>query len=139
VNNAGLIGATINIRGTTAMRYKLLGRSGLRVSEVCLGTMTFGEDWGWGASPEESRKVYDAFLEAGGNFVDTANVYTNGTSERLLGEFMQGQRERIVLATKYTNAAGLPWPHEHLQAARYKSATNRRYKKNALSVYHLGP
>jgi aryl-alcohol dehydrogenase-like predicted oxidoreductase len=87
------------------MRYKLLGNSGLRVSELCLGTMTFGEDWGWGASPEESRKVYDTFLEAGGNFIDTANVYTNGTSERLLGEFMHGQRERIVLATKYTNAA----------------------------------
>jgi aryl-alcohol dehydrogenase-like predicted oxidoreductase len=87
------------------MRYKLLGKSGLRVSELCLGTMTFGEDWGWGSSKDESRKVYDAFLEAGGNFIDTANVYTNGTSERLLGEFMAGQRERIVLATKYTNAA----------------------------------
>jgi aryl-alcohol dehydrogenase-like predicted oxidoreductase len=67
--------------------------------------MTFGEDWGWGSSKEESRKVYDAFLEAGGNFIDTANVYTGGTSERLLGEFMQGHRERVVLATKYTNAA----------------------------------
>ncbi len=87
------------------MRYKLLGKSGLRVSELCLGTMTFGEDWGWGAPAEESHKVYDAFLEAGGNFIDTANVYTNGTSERLLGEFMQGHREQIVLATKYTNAA----------------------------------
>jgi aryl-alcohol dehydrogenase-like predicted oxidoreductase len=86
------------------MRYKLLGKSGLRVSELCLGTMTFGEDWGWGSSQEESRKVYDAFLEAGGNFIDTANVYTNGTSENLLGEFMKGHRERIVLATKYTNA-----------------------------------
>src|SRR5262245_32307044 len=86
------------------MRYRLLGKSGLRVSELCLGTMTFGEDWGWGASKDESRRVYDAFLEAGGNFVDTANVYTNGTSEALLGEFMAGQRERIVLATKYTNA-----------------------------------
>jgi aryl-alcohol dehydrogenase-like predicted oxidoreductase len=87
------------------MRYKLLGKSGLRVSELCLGTMTFGEEWGWGSSRDESRKVYDAFLEAGGNFIDTANVYTNGTSERLLGEFMAGHRERIVLATKYTNAA----------------------------------
>jgi aryl-alcohol dehydrogenase-like predicted oxidoreductase len=87
------------------MRYKLLGKSGLRVSELCLGTMTFGEDWGWGSSKDESRKVYDAFLEAGGNFIDTANVYTNGTSERLLGEFMTGHRDRIVLATKYTNAA----------------------------------
>jgi aryl-alcohol dehydrogenase-like predicted oxidoreductase len=87
------------------MRYKLLGKSGLRVSELCLGTMTFGEDWGWGSPKEESRKVFDAFLEAGGNFIDTANVYTNGTSERLLGEFMAGDRDRIVLATKYTNAA----------------------------------
>ena len=87
------------------MRYRLLGKSGLRVSELCLGTMTFGEDWGWGSSKEESRKVYDAFLEAGGNFIDTANIYTNGTSETLLGEFMTGHRDRIVLATKYTNAA----------------------------------
>ncbi len=87
------------------MRYKLLGKSGLRVSELCLGTMTFGEDWGWGSSKEESRQVYDAFLEAGGNFIDTANVYTNGTSERLLGELIADHRERIVLATKYTNAA----------------------------------
>ena len=53
------------------MRYKLLGPSGLRVSELCLGTMTFGEDWGWGSSKDESRKIYDAFREAGGNFVDT--------------------------------------------------------------------
>jgi aryl-alcohol dehydrogenase-like predicted oxidoreductase len=87
------------------MRYKLLGKSGLRVSELCLGTMTFGEDLGWGSSKEESRNVYDAFLEAGGNFIDTANIYTNGTSERFLGEFMAGHRDRIVLATKYTNAA----------------------------------
>ncbi len=87
------------------MRYRLLGHSGLRVSELCLGTMTFGEDWGWGASAEESRKIYDTFLDSGGNFIDTANVYTAGTSERLLGEFIEGQRERVVLATKYTNAA----------------------------------
>jgi aryl-alcohol dehydrogenase-like predicted oxidoreductase len=87
------------------MRYKLLGKSGLRVSELCLGAMTFGEEWGWGSSKEESRKVYDAFLEAGGNFIDTANVYTDGTSERLLGEFIGDHRGRIVLATKYANAA----------------------------------
>ncbi len=87
------------------MRYRLLGNSGLRVSEVALGTMTFGDDWGWGSAKEEARKVYDAFREAGGNFIDTANVYTNGTSESLLGEFMQGHRETVVLATKYTNAA----------------------------------
>jgi aryl-alcohol dehydrogenase-like predicted oxidoreductase len=86
------------------MRYRLLGNSGLRVSEAALGTMTFGDDWGWGAAKDESRKVYDAFREVGGNFVDTANLYTNGTSESFLGEFMQGHRHSVVMATKYTNA-----------------------------------
>ncbi len=87
------------------MRYQLLGRSGLRVSELCLGTMTFGENWGWGSAKGESRKVYDAFRTAGGNFLATANIYTNGTSETQLGEFLQGHRGEVVLATKYTNAA----------------------------------
>ena len=86
------------------MRYRLLGNSGLRVSEAALGAMTFGDDWGWGAAKDESRKVYDAFREAGGNFIDTANVYTNGTSESFLGEFMEGHRPSVVMATKYTNA-----------------------------------
>jgi aryl-alcohol dehydrogenase-like predicted oxidoreductase len=86
------------------MNFRLLGRSGLRVSELSLGTMTFGEEWGWGAAKEEARRIYDAYREAGGNFVDTANIYTNGASERLLGEFLQGHRQEIVLATKYTNA-----------------------------------
>jgi aryl-alcohol dehydrogenase-like predicted oxidoreductase len=84
------------------LRYRLLGRSGLRVSEAALGTMTFGEEWGWGASKEESRRIWDAYFEAGGNFVDTANRYTEGTSERWIGEFMQADRDRVVLATKYT-------------------------------------
>jgi aryl-alcohol dehydrogenase-like predicted oxidoreductase len=84
------------------VRYKLLGKSGLRVSELCLGTMTFGEDWGWGAAREESRKIFDAFVAAGGNFIDTANNYTNGTSETYVGEFIAGDRGRFVVATKYT-------------------------------------
>ncbi len=84
------------------MRYKLLGNTGLRVSELCLGTMTFGEEWGWGASREESRKIFEAFAEAGGNFIDTANLYTGGTSEKFTGEFLKGRREHFVLATKYT-------------------------------------
>ncbi|MEG3438023.1 aldo/keto reductase [Pannus brasiliensis CCIBt3594] len=84
------------------MRYKLLGNSGLRVSELCLGTMTFGTDWGWGSSIEESRSILDAFAVAGGNFLDTANLYTNGTSEKFLGEFIRGDRERWVIATKYS-------------------------------------
>src|SRR5215211_7384708 len=84
------------------MRYKLLGNSGLRVSELCLGTMTFGDDWGWGAPKEESRKIFDAFVEAGGNFIDTANNYTNGTSETFIGEFTKADRDHFVIATKYT-------------------------------------
>lgn len=84
------------------MRYKLLGNSGLRVSELCLGTMTFGEDWGWGAPREESEKIFKVFTDAGGNFIDTANNYTNGTSEKFLGEFIAGDRDRFVVATKYS-------------------------------------
>ena len=86
------------------MNYRLFGRSGLKVSEISLGTMTFGDDWGWGAAKEESRKIYDAYRDAGGNFIDTANVYTNGTSESLVGEFIRDHRQSVVLATKYTNA-----------------------------------
>ena len=75
------------------MRYKLLGRSGLRVSELSLGTMTFGEDWGWGASKAESRRIFDVFVEAGGNFIDTACNYTEGTSEEFVGEFIASDRD----------------------------------------------
>lgn len=87
------------------MNYRLLGNSGLRVAEISLGTMTFGDDWGWGSGKDEARQIYNAYREAGGNFIDTANVYTNGTSETFLGEFMQGHRQEIVLATKYSNNA----------------------------------
>jgi aryl-alcohol dehydrogenase-like predicted oxidoreductase len=87
------------------MNYRLLGNSGLRVSQLSLGTMTFGEDWGWGSAKDEAQKIYGTYREAGGNFIDTANVYTNGSSERWLGEFLGGHRQEIVLATKYTNAS----------------------------------
>jgi aryl-alcohol dehydrogenase-like predicted oxidoreductase len=87
------------------MKYKLLGKSGLRVSEAALGTMTFGDEWGWGSPKAEAQKVYETYREAGGNFIDTANFYTSGTSEKFLGEFMQGHRQSVVLATKYSNAA----------------------------------
>ncbi len=86
------------------MNYRLLGNSGLRVSELSLGTMTFGTDWGWGSARDEAQKIYNTYREAGGNFIDTANVYTNGTSETLLGEFTKGHRQSMVIATKYTNA-----------------------------------
>jgi aryl-alcohol dehydrogenase-like predicted oxidoreductase len=84
------------------MNYQLLGKSGLRVSELCLGTMTFGEDWGWGANKDESCKMFDAFAKAGGNFIDTADGYTSGTSEKMVGEFIAQDRERFVVATKYS-------------------------------------
>lgn len=86
------------------MKFKLLGKSGLRVSEICLGTMTFGDDWGWGADKKESKNIFDTFVEAGGNFIDTANYYTNGTSENFLGDFISSEREKFVLGTKFTLA-----------------------------------
>jgi aryl-alcohol dehydrogenase-like predicted oxidoreductase len=109
------------------MRYKLLGHSGLRVSELCLGTMTFGEDLGWGAPKDESRQMYDAFMEAGGNFIDTANIYTNGTSERFLGDFISADREQVVLATKYSFATKPPNGHQPVDV---NNAGNQR--KNML-------
>jgi aryl-alcohol dehydrogenase-like predicted oxidoreductase len=87
---------------TSLDTYRTLGRSGLRVSPLALGTMTFGADWGWGSDKDEARKIFDEYRDRGGNFVDTANQYTNGTSERLLGEFADGIRDRLVIATKYT-------------------------------------
>jgi aryl-alcohol dehydrogenase-like predicted oxidoreductase len=87
------------------MKYRLLGKSGLRVSEAALGTMTFGEEWGWGSPKAEAQKVYETYREAGGNFIDTANFYTGGTSEKFVGEFIKDHRESAVLATKYSNAA----------------------------------
>lgn len=96
------------------MRYKLLGDTGLRVSELALGTMTFGDDWGWGAAPKACREMFDAYVEAGGNLLDTAVNYTDGSSEAILGELIEGDRDRFVVASKYTlstragdpNAAG---------------------------------
>lgn len=87
------------------MNYTLLGESGLRVSEAALGTMTFADEWGWGSPKDEAQKVYETYREAGGNFLDTANFYTSGTSEKFVGEFIKGHRESVVLATKYSSAA----------------------------------
>ena len=86
----------------TLTDYRTLGRSGLRVSPLALGTMTFGTDWGWGADEAEARRIFDLYVERGGNFIDTANFYTGGSSETLLGRFAAGRRDRLVLATKYS-------------------------------------
>jgi aryl-alcohol dehydrogenase-like predicted oxidoreductase len=90
---------------TPELRYRLLGRSGLRVSEICLGTMSFGTQWGFGADEQTSHQILDVFAEAGGNFLDTANKYHGGETEEIVGAWFSdrpGRRERTVLATKYT-------------------------------------
>ena len=78
--------------------YRLLGRSGLRVSPLSLGTMTFGSDWGWGADADEGRRIFDTYVDRGGNFIDTSVNYTDGTAERLVGEFARHRRENLVIA-----------------------------------------
>lgn len=84
--------------------YYTLGQSGLRVSRLALGTMTFGTDWGWGADQATARALFDRYLASGGNFFDTADLYTNGNSERWLGQFVReaGVRDQVVIATKFS-------------------------------------
>src|SRR5712671_8001039 len=84
--------------------YVTLGRSGLRVSPLCLGAMTFGEDLGWGSSVEDSQRILDRYIELGGNFIDTANFYTKSHSEKIIGDHLgrhPSRRQRLVLATKF--------------------------------------
>ncbi len=121
------------------MRYKLLGQSGLRVSELCLGTLTFGNEQAWGASKAESRAMFDAYAEAGGNFIDTANIYTGGTSEKYVGEFIAGDRERFVVSTKYSlstrdgdpNASG----NQRKNMVQALNASLRRMNTDYVDVY----
>src|ERR1700730_11337248 len=95
----------LNPGRNTIMKYRLLGKSGLRVSEAARGTMTFGDESGWGSPKAEAQRVYETYREAGGNFIDTANFYPGGTSEQFVGEFIKSHRDSVVLATKYSNAA----------------------------------
>jgi aryl-alcohol dehydrogenase-like predicted oxidoreductase len=123
------------------MKYRLLGRSGLRVSEICLGTMTFGEEWGWGSDKTEARKVFDTYVERGGNFIDTANRYTEGTSEKLVGEFIKSDRERFVVATKYSlfttkgdpNASG----NQRKNMVQAVEASLKRLGTDYIDLYYL--
>src|SRR5260370_18664627 len=110
-------GQLIPNTGSTSMKlneYVTLGRSGLRVSPFCLGTMTFGTDWGWGADEGISQTIFSRYLEEGGNFVDTADMYTNGRSEELVAKFIKDAkfRDQVDLATKFTFKAqpGIPTP-----------------------------
>jgi aryl-alcohol dehydrogenase-like predicted oxidoreductase len=86
------------------MDYYTLGNTGLKVSRLALGTMTFGDDWGWGADEVNARQLFDTYLAAGGNFIDTADLYTNGNSERMLGRFVKasGTRDRVIITTKFS-------------------------------------
>ncbi len=85
-------------------QYVTIGHSGLRVSPLCLGTMTFGKEWGWGSEPEDAKRILDAYVDRGGNFIDTANGYTKGHSEVIIGEHLahdRKKRDRVVIATKF--------------------------------------
>ncbi|AXX30624.1 aldo/keto reductase [Actinosynnema pretiosum subsp. pretiosum] len=121
--------------------YRLLGRSGLRVSPLALGTATFGAEHGWGAEKDAARQLFDAYVERGGNFIDTANTYTDGTSERWLGEFTRSTRESLVLSTKYTtlrrpgdpNSAG---SHRKSVVASLESSL-RRLGTDHVDLLHL--
>jgi aryl-alcohol dehydrogenase-like predicted oxidoreductase len=123
--------------------YTTLGRSGLRVSPLCLGTMTFGTEWGFGVDEKPSREIFDRYIAAGGNFVDTADVYTNGHSEEMVGKFVsEGKlRDRAVIATKFTfnaapgdpNAGGNGRKNIH----RALEGSLRRLQTDYVDLYYL--
>lgn len=124
------------------MKYKLLGRSGLKVSELCLGTMGFGTEAGWGADKQASFAIMDAFANAGGNFLDTANIYKLGTSEKIIGEFIsQRDRDYFVIATKYSlrdnttnpNASG----NNRKNMMRSVEASLKRLQTDFIDVLYL--
>jgi len=121
------------------MRYQLFGGTGLRVSELFLGAMTFGEQGGVGAPPQECARILDAYADAGGNVVDTAINYRGGASEEIVGELLDGRRDRFVLSTKYTvsrdrddpNAAG-----NHRKNLRLSLETSlRRLRTDYIDIY----
>ena len=124
--------------------YLTLGRSGLRVSPMCLGTMTFGDDWGWGSSVEESEAILAHYLDRGGNFIDTANAYTRGHSEVIIGDALAktpGRRDRVVIATKFLSNLYPGDPNgggagrKSLQAACEQSL--RRLKTDYIDLYWM--
>ncbi|MGE0787618.1 MAG: aldo/keto reductase [Sandaracinaceae bacterium] len=121
------------------LRYRLLGKSGLRVSEICLGTMSFGQQWGFGADEATSRQVLDAYREAGGNFLDTANKYHGGETEEYVGRWLEGRRDQMVVATKFTlamdhadvNSAG----NHRKNMVRAVEASLRRLRTDYIDLY----
>jgi aryl-alcohol dehydrogenase-like predicted oxidoreductase len=121
--------------------YRMLGRSGLRVSPLALGTLTFGADWGWGSERDEAKQIFNAYLDRGGNFIDTANHYTNGTSEQFVGEFANGLRDRLVIATKYTLSTHPGDPNSggnhRKNMVRSVEASLRRLNTDYIDLFYL--
>lgn len=121
------------------MKYTQLGHSGLQVSEICLGTMTFGEEFGIGAAAPVCREIFDGFLDAGGNFIDTANIYNRGSSETMLGEFIGEHRDRLVLATKYTLSTAADDPNaggsHRKNLVQALDASLRRLRTDYIDLY----
>ncbi|MGV2288900.1 aldo/keto reductase [Trinickia sp. YCB016] len=127
----------------TMNRYTLLGRSGLRVSPISLGTMTFGTEWGWGADEDTAERLFDQYVNAGGNFIDTADLYTEGTSETWVGKFVaaRGLRDQLVIATKYSynaqpgnpNAGG----NHRKNLLRALEASLKRLNTDYIDLYYL--
>lgn len=122
------------------MKYTAFGNTGLRISQVALGTGNFGTAWGYGADPDTSKAVFNAYAEAGGNFIDTADIYQFGQSEELLGTLLEGRRENFVLATKYTNG-GQPNADRLVTGNSRKAmvasveASLRRLKTDRIDIY----
>jgi aryl-alcohol dehydrogenase-like predicted oxidoreductase len=122
------------------MGYRPLGRSGLRVSDLCLGTMTFGATTGWGVDAATARELYQLYRDAGGNYLDTANQYAHGESEKIVGSLVAGHREEIVIATKYSNSAprnGDPnaGGNQRKNMTQSIEASLRRLKTDYLDLY----
>jgi len=124
------------------MNYKLLGRSGLKVSELCLGTMGFGTEAGWGADKDTSFAIMDAYAEAGGNFLDTANIYKLGTSEKIIGEYLsKHDRDYFVVATKYSLKDNLTNPNasgnSRKNMMRSVEESLKRLKTDFIDLFYL--
>src|SRR3979490_3161943 len=127
------------------MKYRLLGKSGLRVSEAALGTMTFGDEWGWGSPKDEAQTIYETYREAGGNFIDTANFYTSGTSEKFLGEFIKGHSrecrssdEILQCRARQRSQCGGESPQEYDAGAGSQSETIADRLHRPVLGAHLG-
>lgn len=122
------------------MKYTVFGSTGLKVSQVSLGTGNFGTGWGYGADPDVSTAIFEAYAEAGGNFIDSADVYQFGQSEELLGTLLEGRRESFVLATKFArgatpNANPLVTGNSRKAMVASLEASLKRLKTDRIDIY----